>query len=108
MKTNIEFLRGFKPKSAFVAGLIGASIPLSWLAFIILTKEDLFEAWMLIPLTFIPFGGIFGALFFYLMGFVWFPTGNKKLVALMFSTLIYFIAIWISAVLAFSVTGHWD
>lgn len=108
MKSSIEFLQGIKTKSAIVAGIIGASIPLSWLTFIILTREDLFETWMLIPLTFIPFGGIVGGLFFYLMGFVWFPTGGKKLAAIIFSVLIYFVALWLSSVLAFSATGHWD
>ncbi|WPR77906.1 hypothetical protein [Algoriphagus sp. NG3] len=108
MKTKIKFLQGIKAKPAIIAGIIGAGIPLSWLSFIILTKEELFETWMLIPLTFIPIGGIFGGLFFYLMGFIWFPTGGKKLAAIVFSVLIYFITIWISAVLAFSITGHWD
>ncbi|MEB2779732.1 hypothetical protein [Algoriphagus persicinus] len=108
MKTSIEFLEGIKIKSAIVAGIIGASIPLSCLSFIVLTKEDLFESWMLVPLTFIPFGGILGGIFFYLMGFIWFPTGGRKLAAIIFSVLMYFIALWMSSVLAFSVTGHWD
>jgi hypothetical protein len=108
MKTTIEFLKGFQTKSALIAGIIGAIIPFSWLMFLILVKSDLFESWMLIPLTFIPLGGVFGGIFFYLMGFVWFPTGSKKLIAIIFSTLLYFVAIWLSAVLAFSVTGHWD
>jgi len=108
MKTNLEFFQGMKAKSTLVAGLIGASIPLSWLTFILLTKEDLFETWMLVPLTIIPFGGVFGGIFFYLMGFIWFPTGGQKLTAIIFSTLMYFVAVWISSVLAFSITGHWD
>ncbi|SIN84435.1 hypothetical protein [Algoriphagus halophilus] len=108
MKTEIDFLKGIQAKSMLAAGIIGASIPLSWLGFIILFKEDVFEKWMLIPLTFIPLGGVFGALFFYLMGFVWFPKGTPKLIAILFSTLLYFIAIWLSAVFAFSLTGDWN
>lgn len=108
MKTNIEFQPGFKTKSALKAGLLGAIIPLSWLTFIILVKEDLFEKWMLLPLIIIPGGGIIGGLFFYLMGFVWFPLGKRKLAAIIISTLLYFIVIWLSAVLAFSLTGDWD
>src|SRR5690606_109114 len=108
MKTSIKFLQGIKPKSALTAGLLGAIIPLSWLTFIILVKEDLFESWMLFPLIIIPAGGIIGGLFFYLMGFVWFPSGKEKLAAIVFSTVLYFLAIWLSAVMAFSLTGDWD
>lgn len=108
MKTNIEFLMGFKTKSAIVASAIGASIPLSWLLFLILVGKGSFEKWMAIPLGLIPLGGVLGGLFFYLMGFVWFPTGKSKLAAIIFSTFLYFVAIWLSAVAAFSITGHWD
>ncbi len=108
METNIGFLQGFKTKSAIAAGLLGAIIPLSWLTFIIIVKEDLFEKWMFFPLIIIPAGGIIGGVFFYLMGFVWFPSGKKKLAAIIFSTIVYFIVIWLSAVMAFSLTGDWD
>ncbi|RAI89417.1 potassium transporter KefB [Algoriphagus yeomjeoni] len=108
MKTNIEFLKGIQAKSASVAGLIGAGIPLSWLLFLILVKSEDFETWMIVPLTFIPLGGLFGGLFFYLMGFIWFPSGGRKLAAIIFSTVVYFIGIWLSAVLSFSLVGLWD
>lgn len=108
MKTNIEFLKGLQTKSALVASAIGASIPLSWLLFLVIFGKGPFEKWMFIPLGFIPFGGIIGGLFFYLMGFVWFPSGKPKLAAIIFSTVLYFVGIWLSAVLAFSITGHWD
>ena len=108
MKTDIEFLKGFQLKSALVAGIIGASIPFSWLMFLILVKSKVFETWMLTPLTFIPLGGLFGGLFFYLMGFVWFASGRRKLFAIIFSTLLYFVAIWLSAVFSFSLVGLWN
>lgn len=108
MKTNLELLQGYKTKSAIAAGLIGAIIPLSWLTFIIIIKEDLLEKWMLFPLIIIPSGGIIAGVFFYLMSFVWFPSGKKKLAATIFSTIAYFIVIWLSAVMAFSLTGDWD
>lgn len=108
MKTLIELLKGIQVKSAVIAGTIGAGIPFSWLMFLILVKSDQFENWMLTPLTFIPLGGLFGGLFFYLMGFVWFSSGRRKLVAIIFSTLLYFIAIWLSAVFSFSLVGLWD
>ncbi|SMP20753.1 hypothetical protein SAMN06265367_103188 [Algoriphagus winogradskyi] len=108
MKTSIEFLKGIQTKSAAVAALIGACIPFSWLMFLILVKSEDFESWMYIPLTFIPLGGLFGGLFFYLMGFIWFPSGGRKLAAISFSTLLYFVGIWLGAVFAFSLVGLWD
>tara|TARA_R110002020_G_scaffold444471_2_gene656115 strand:- start:1537 stop:1863 length:327 start_codon:yes stop_codon:yes gene_type:complete len=108
MNTNDEFLKGIQAKSAVIAGLIGASIPFSWLMFPILVKREVFENWMLTPLTFIPLGGLFGGVFFYLMGFVCFPSGRQKLAAIIFSTLLYFVAIWLSAVFSFSLVGLWD
>jgi hypothetical protein len=95
-------------KSLILPATLGASLPLAWLLFIIFTKEDLFESWMYYPLTIIPIGGAVGGTFFYLMGFHWFPEGKSKLIAVIFSTALYFIGLWISAVMAFAVTGHWN
>ncbi|SFT37876.1 hypothetical protein SAMN04489724_0493 [Algoriphagus locisalis] len=108
MQTNFEFLKSFQTKSALVAAAIGGSIPLSWLLFLVIFGKGPFENWMFIPLGLIPFGGAIGGLFFYLMGFVWFPNDKSKLVAIIFSSVLYFLGIWLSAVLAFSITGHWD
>lgn len=87
---------------------LGAILPLICLLFLILTKEDHFESWMYFPLTIIPIGGGIAGAFFYLMGFQWFPSGNRKLIAIIFSTILYFTALWISAVMAFAITGYWD
>ncbi|WP_194976118.1 hypothetical protein [Aquiflexum lacus] len=95
-------------KELLLPAALGASLPLACLLFLILTKEDIFESWMYYPLTIIPIGGALAGAFFYLMGFQWFPTGNRKLIAIIFSTILYFVAIWISAVMAFAITGHWD
>lgn len=92
---------------ALAAG-IGASIPFSILLFIILTKEDVFETWMFIPLSIIPMGAALGGIFFYLCSFIWFSEGWKKFAAVVFSTIIYFVSIWISSVIAFNFTGHWN
>ncbi|MGM0945176.1 MAG: hypothetical protein ACQEW9_08320 [Bacteroidota bacterium] len=108
MKNQPPFFFPFKPKELFLPAMLGASLPLAWLLFVILTKEDLFEPWMYYPLIIIPLGGSVGGMFFYLMGFKWFPKGNQKLIAVIFSTLLYFVAIWMSAVMAFAVTGHWN
>ena len=108
MDTKIKLLKGIQAKSAIIAGLIGVIIPFSWLMFLILVKSSEFENWMLVPLTFIPLGGLFGGVFFYLMGFVWFPSGDNKLAAIVFSTILYFIILWLSAVFSFSLVGLWD
>jgi hypothetical protein len=63
---------------------------------------------MFLPLLIITSGGAVGGIFFYLMGFHWFPTGNKKLIAIILSIILYFVTLWISAVLAFALTGDWN
>lgn len=108
MNNPIKFLQGQLLKKLGLPALLGAIAPFSLLMFIILTKEDHLESRMLIPLTLIPLGGACGGIFFYLMGFVWFPRGKQKLIAVIFSTILYFVALWISAVIAFNLTGHWD
>lgn len=108
MNKQTVFLKGQPIKNLGLPALLGAIAPFSLLLFIILTKEEIFESWMLVPLILIPLGGAFGGIFLYMMGFLWFPTGRKKLAAIIFSTFLYFVAIWMSAVLAFAITGHWD
>ncbi len=108
MYKSTNFLQGQLLKNLGLPALLGALAPFSLHLFIILTKEEVFESWMLVPLILIPLGGALGGIIFYLMGFIWFPTGSKKLVAIIFSTILYFVAIWISAVIAFNFTSHWD
>lgn len=98
----------FRWKDLILPSSLGASLPLALLLFVILNKEDVFESWMAYPLTIIPLGGAAGGAFFYLMGFHWFPEGKNKLFAVIFSTILYFVGLWISAVMAFAITGHWD
>ena len=108
MNKTTDFLPRQPIKNLGLPALLGAIAPFSILLFIILTKEEIFETWMLIPLILIPLGGVFGGIFFYLMGFIWFPNGRKKLISIIFSTILYFVAIWLSGVIAFNFTGHWD
>ncbi len=91
-----------------LSAILGAALPLSWILFVISSREPQFEAWMLFPSILIPTGGAIGGSFFYLMGFHWFPQGKKKLIALLFSTIAYIGALWFSAVLAFALTGDWN
>lgn len=108
MNKQPNFLNGLDVKTLGLPALLGASAPFSLLLFIILTKAGPFESWMLAPLILIPMGGAVGGVFFYLMGFLWFTHGKQKLVAIIFSTILYFVAIWMSAAIAFNFTGHWD
>lgn len=108
MNKPTDFLHGLNPKILGLPALLGALAPFALISFVILAKEDVFESWMLVPLTIIPGGGAFGGVFFYLMGFRWFPQGNQKLIAVIFSTIAYFVILWLSAVVAFNFTGHWD
>lgn len=108
MKNSPSTFLPFHWKDLILPSSLGGSLPLALLLFVILTKEDLFETWMFYPLTIIPLGGAVGGAFFFLMGFHWFPKGNQKLIAIIFSTILYFVGLWISAVLAFAITGHWD
>ena len=97
-----------KIRELIIPALLGGIMPFALLMFIILTKENVFESWMFLPLLIIPSGGAVGGIFFYLMGFHWFPSGNKKLIAIIFSTLLYFVILWLSSVMAFALTGHWN
>ncbi len=108
MKNPSDFIQGKSVKRLVLPALLGALAPFALLLFIVLTKEDVFESWMLVPLTVIPLGGAIGGVLFYLMGFVWFPWGKQKLIAIIFSTLFYFVALWMAAVIAFNFTGHFD
>jgi hypothetical protein len=104
---NIK-LFGTDIKYLILPSVLGASIPLVLLALFVLVNLDSFAPWMFFPLLIVPCGGAAGGIFFYFMGFQWFPRGTQKLIALIFSTVIYFIAIWISSVIAFNFTGHWN
>lgn len=108
MKNQLKSILGLDPKSLLLPALLGAIIPSALLVFLIIANRNSYETWMALPLLIIPFGGALGGIFFYLMGFHWFPRGNQKLIALIFSCVIYFICLWFFSVLAFSITGHWD
>src|SRR5690606_2911921 len=103
-----DLFKGSAVKSLVLPAVLGASAPLALLLFIILTREDVLESWMLAPLTLIPLAGALGGVIFYLMGFVWFPGGKQKLIAILFSTVFYFVALCMAAVFVFSFTGRFD
>ncbi len=108
MQKSSHSIIGIEIKSLILPSLLGASIPVALLIFLILADPETFAPWMFFPLLIIPAGGASVGIFFYLMGFYWFPRGTQKLIAIIFSTIIYFVVIWLSSVLAFNFTGHWD
>lgn len=108
MKHQLKSLLGLELKSLLLPSFLGALIPSALLIFLIIANSARYEPWMILPLLIILSGGALGGIFFYLMGFHWFPKGNQKLIALIFSCLIYVFIIWIFSVLAFNITGHWD
>jgi hypothetical protein len=108
MSPQIQTLLGIAVKQLTLPAILGASVPFALLLFISIAANDPFEPWMYLPLTLIPLGGACGGIFFYLMGFLWFPRGTKKLIAVIFSIVLYFVIVWMSSVLAFAITGHWD
>ncbi len=107
MDTLNELCKKLSMKKSGITVLIGAGIPLCLLLFILLTKEPHLEPWMLIPLTIIPSGGALGGATFYLLIFL-FPNSPRKLPAIVTGILLYSFILWLSAICAFNLTGHWD
>ncbi|MCH7402839.1 hypothetical protein ACFOUP_17065 [Belliella kenyensis] len=107
MKTQENAIK-LSTNTLLKATSIGAIIPILYLCFIILTKEETFEMWMLYPLIIIPIGGGLGAIFFYNMTFIWFREGVKRMFAFLLSAIVYGVMLWGFAVLAFAITGHWN
>ncbi|GMQ24715.1 hypothetical protein Aoki45_13970 [Algoriphagus sp. oki45] len=108
MKNSLKYLLGIDPNSLILPAILGALVPTSLLTFLILANTANYSLWMILPLLIIPTGGAAGGIFFYLMGFHWFPKGNQKLIAIIVSILVYFVIVWLSSVITFNFTGHWN
>ena len=108
MANLLKNFLGLEPKSLVLPAILGAIIPAALLLFLIVANSATYAAWMLVPLLIIPAGGATGGIFFYLMGFHWFPKGTSKLIAILVSLVVYFVVVWLSSVIAFNFTGHWD
>jgi len=96
------------PKRLLKPALLGAAMPLAYLLYIIISKEDQFETWMSIPLVMIPLGGAIGGIVFFTLQKL--PvTKPIQIVALaLVGILLYGLCLWISSILAFNLTGDWD
>lgn len=88
--------------------LQGAGIALVMVIIFLLFLLFVGGVWVSLPMATVPIGGALGAMFYYLMVKVWFRSGWKKVFATIFSILVYLIFLWLSLVIAFSITGHWD
>ena len=64
--------------------------------------------WEFLPLVTVTVGGALGGIVYYLMVQVWYPSGWKKVLATIFSILVYIVLLWLSLVAGFSATGQWD
>jgi len=65
-------------------------------------------AWEFLPLVTVTVGGALGGIVYYLMIQAWCPRGWKKVLATVFSMLVYVALLWLSLVAGFSATGQWD
>jgi hypothetical protein len=75
----------------------------------VLTGKNFWQGvWEFFPLVTVTFGGALGGMVYYLMVHVWRPGGWKKVLATIFSALLYVVLLWLSLVAGFSATGHWD
>lgn len=60
------------------------------------------------PMITASIGGGFGGLFYYLMTPMRARGGSKKVLAIIICVIVYLLALWISSVAGFAVTGDWD
>jgi len=60
------------------------------------------------PMITASIGGGFGGLFYYLMSPMRYHGGSKKVLANIICLIVYLLALWISSVAGFAVTGDWD
>ena len=64
--------------------------------------------WQFLPLVTAAVGGALGGMVYYLMVEVLYQDGWKKVLATVFSILVYIVLVWLSLVAGFSATGQWD
>jgi hypothetical protein len=91
--------------------LIGAGIALALTTIFLVTAGEPNPAWpklwRLKPLVIVPLAGAMGGLCFYFMTQVFFPSGWRKILAVIVSVVIYLIGFWLGFVLGFNGT-YWN
>lgn len=119
MTAQDELQRSLHNKSIGKRALQGAGIAsilaISFLLFVLLfggvlvEKKEFWEGvWEFFPLVTVTVGGALGGIVYHVMVQVWYPTGWKKIVATIFSVLVYTGLLWLSLIAGFSATGKWD
>lgn len=113
-----EFLQKFHCKSigkcawlgafiAFVSAIVFLSVILLFGG--VLDGKNFRQAiWEFFPLITMTCGGTIGGIIYYMLVKVWFSNGWKKILATIFSILIFIALVWISLAAGFSATGLWD
>jgi hypothetical protein len=66
------------------------------------------EAWLLLPISSVTVAGAFGGAFYFFVDQLVSQSGWKKVLANVVSVLVYIVGLYISLILALSITGHWD
>jgi hypothetical protein len=88
--------------------LLGASIALILIILFLLPvenpKPDWGKFWMIKPLVVVPLAGAFGGLFYHLLTPMRSKGGWKKLLANVFSFIVYIFVLWIGTVLGLNGT----
>jgi predicted membrane channel-forming protein YqfA (hemolysin III family) len=109
MTEQNEFQHSLHPQSLGERAWQGAGIALVLLAIFLLSPEDIdYGVWVILPMITVSVGGALGGIFHYLMDRLRCQGGWKKMMANIFSILVYILLLWLSLVAALNVTGHWD
>ncbi len=91
--------------------LLGAFLGLIIVSFFLFSVEEpnpnWGKFWMIRPLIILPLAGALGSLFFYSVVFISSQNRWKKVIALVLSLIVFFIALWLGAVVGFAGT-LWD
>ncbi len=106
-----ELKHHWHPTSVVKRAIQGAAIVLLLvLLFIFLAgvKALEYDPWIFLPIITVSVGGFSGGILFYLMDRLRYQGGWKKVLAKIFSLLIYCVTLWLSLLAALHGTGQQD
>ena len=99
------------PISLFKLMLVGGGIALALIIFFLATAGEPNpkwpKLWRLKPLIIVPLAGGCGGVFYYLMDHLRYKGGWRKIVANVFSLLVFIIGLWLGIVLGLNGT-YWN
>lgn len=91
-------------KPAFV----GAGVALLLLSALLFSTAGVrYGYWVLLPVFTVAAGGAFGGALYFVLVHLRAMAGRRKALAVLLGALVYMLSVWLSAVAAFSLTGHW-